>query len=57
MTKLPAKYPEIVWPVTYQICKIVATLSCHQTVREAETDHILHIGMEARGVGFQHHIN
>lgn len=30
---------------TYQISEIVAALSCHQTVRETEANHVLHVGV------------
>lgn len=42
---------------TYQICEIVATFSCHETVRETKADHVLHVGMKTRGISFQNHIN
>lgn len=51
------QYSEVDLPDTYQICKIVATFSRHQTVRETKADHVLHIGMETRGISFQSHIN
>lgn len=37
--------------LAHQIGEVVATLSCHQAVREAEADHILHVGVKPGWVG------
>lgn len=42
---------------TDQIGKVVACLAAPDAVRQAETDDVLHVGVQARRVGTQHHID
>lgn len=42
---------------THQVCEIVAAFSSHETVREAKTNHVLHVGVEAGRIGFQQHVH
>lgn len=42
---------------TYQVGEVVAALSCHEAMREAKADDILHVGVQARRVGLEHNVD